>query len=229
MSHEMMIENIKTKLPHIEPALLNSIWEIVEHAERRPHAPLVSEPTRTQALVGGGLHFIGENLPFDPRRNSSLQERAALKRRLKTQNQAWLSLQFEKLKAAWLVIVDQQVIAWGASLASYPKPDKLLETCQRTGKFPFLFINEEYLSIEGGGARWPQTIIPDDYYPTLTMVFHTGHTAMVITGNFDTGASSTFVDFDARQTEIQSQRNIRAATSKSVKAKSNSTKRRKHG
>jgi hypothetical protein len=140
MSHEMLIENIKTKLPQLEPALLHSIWEIVERAERKQHAPIESgHVIKTQALAAGGLQFIGENPPFDPRRDSSLQERAALKRRLKSQNQAWLSLQFEKLKAAWLMVVDQQVIAWGASLASYPKPEKILETCRQTGNFPYSF------------------------------------------------------------------------------------------
>lgn len=114
MSHELLIENIKTKLPHIKPALLHSIWEIVEQAERRQPTPVANEAIKTQAFVAGGLQFLGGNLPFDPLRDSSLQERAALKRRLKTQNQAWLLLQFEKLKAAWLMVVDRQVLAWGA-------------------------------------------------------------------------------------------------------------------
>lgn len=172
MNHEMMIENIKTKLPHIKPALLHSIWEIVECAERRQPTPVANEAIKTQAFVAGGLQFLGGNLPFDPLRDSSLQERAALKRRLKTQNQAWLLLQFEKLKAAWLMVVDRQVLAWGLSLASYPKPEKILETCQRTGKFPFpfLFVNEEHLSIEEGGTRRPPTIIPDDCHTANTAI-----------------------------------------------------------
>ena len=56
MNHETLIENIKTKLPHIAPALLNSIWEIVEHTERRADSP-------TSANVP--LKFIGDNLVLD--------------------------------------------------------------------------------------------------------------------------------------------------------------------
>ncbi|MEK7730076.1 MAG: hypothetical protein AAB354_16840 [candidate division KSB1 bacterium] len=147
MSHEMIIENIKTKLSHIEPVLLNSIWEIVEHAERRQQTPIPREPVRAQALVAGELHFIGENLRLEEYERLSRKQRAALQLRLKEQNFSWLKEQFAKHQAAWLIVVDGKAAKWGESLQDRPLAQQNVEISQQTGKFPFVFVNDEYLAM----------------------------------------------------------------------------------
>jgi hypothetical protein len=89
-----------------------------------------------------------------------------------------------------------QIIASGATLSDYPEAEQILEVCHRTGKFPFLFINEDLLAIEESGSAWHPTTATDDLFPTVKSKFrtHTGSADMV--ADFDTGASAVFVDYD---------------------------------
>ena len=75
-----------------------------------------------------------------------------------------LQEKFATLNAAWLVVVDGKVIASGKSLKDEPMPPQILEICHRTGKFPFVFINDTFLAIEESASSWHATNDPDDFY-----------------------------------------------------------------
>jgi hypothetical protein len=141
------------------------------------------------------LKFVGENPPFDPNRNLSLEERIAAKHLLKADNREWLMQKFNDLKAAWLMVVDGKVIASGKKFSDYPTPEQILEVCHRTGKFPFLFINEDVLAVEESSSAWHSTVDPGDFYPTVKVKFRTHTGAASIIADFDTGASAIFVDY----------------------------------
>jgi len=91
------------------------------------------------------------------------KERAANKLRLKNQNREWLLQKFKALRVAWLMVIDGQITASGKTLSDYPTPEQLLEVCHRTGKFPFLFINDELMAIEESGSVWHVTTAPEDF------------------------------------------------------------------
>jgi hypothetical protein len=160
-----MIENIKAELNEADALTIRSIWETLRAAKQRKSATMpqaVGGETTPELIVKTTLktppRVVGENPLFDPKRNLALKERAAIKRRLKTQNREWLLQQFRELHAAWLMVVDGKVIASGAKLSEYPKPEQILDVCHRTGKFPFLFINEDVLAIEESSSMWSSTI-----------------------------------------------------------------------
>jgi len=122
-------------------ATLKSIWQNLHEAKQKVGV----SPDTTQKRIP---QFIGENLPFDQNRKLSIKERATNKLRLKNKNREWLLQKFKALHAAWLMVIDGQITASGKTLSDYPTPEQLLEVCHRTGKFPFLFINDEVMAIE---------------------------------------------------------------------------------
>jgi hypothetical protein len=211
MSHEAILETIKTELDDADAATLQSVWETLRQAKQgSTELPVatgvqISRRTSTATTSEKSLAFIGENPPFDPNRAFSFKERAAEKRRLKAQNREWLLQKFKELHAGWLMVVDGQVIATGATLSDYPDPEQILEVCHRTEKFPFLFINEDLLAIEESGSAWHPTIDPNDFYPTVNVKFRSNVGTIDVIADLDTGAGAIFVDYDllANQNVIQ--------------------------
>ncbi|MGH7451114.1 MAG: hypothetical protein ACRENG_07210 [bacterium] len=169
MNHEVMLEDIKAELDHLDAAALQSIREIINQAKR----PLSDRSKARQSSdmplidIEEPLSFVGENLTPEKHEQLSLKERAMLKRRLKERNYQWLQAKFSALDAAWLVVVDGQVIASGKSLKDKPRQRQILEIGRRTGKFPFVFVNDEFITIEESTSSWHATKQAGDYYPTL--------------------------------------------------------------
>jgi hypothetical protein len=169
MSLETVLEDIKTEPDHLDDAALQSIREIINQAK----SPLARTPETDRRStvpiidIEETLLFIGDNLTLEEHEHLSLKERAQLKRRLKTQNLQWLQTKFSALDAAWLAVVNGKVMASGKNLKDKPRPPQVLEICRRTGKFPFIFVNDKIITIEESASSWNKTKLVGDYYPTL--------------------------------------------------------------
>jgi len=94
------------------------------------------------------VKFVGKNLLPEEYQRLSLEERGVLQWRLKQQNRTWLQKQFSKLGAAWVVVIDGKVFASGKTLENKPLSPQILKICRRTGKFPFMFVNDKFIRIE---------------------------------------------------------------------------------
>ncbi len=94
------------------------------------------------------MKFVGENLLPEEYQSLSLDDRAALQWRLKKRSREWLKEQFAKRKSAWIVVVDGQVIAFGKTLSNRSVAPQVRKFCKTTGKFPFIFVNNEFIVIE---------------------------------------------------------------------------------
>lgn len=99
------------------------------------------------------MKFVGENLLPEEYQSLSLDDRAALQWRLKERNHEWLKEQFSKRKAAWIAVVNDQVIASDKTLETRPLSAQILKLCNATGKFPFIFVNDEFITIEENPIR----------------------------------------------------------------------------
>lgn len=198
MSHEVMLEDIKAELDHLDPAALQSIREIINQAKSPLSARSKAKQSAGMPLIDieEPLPFAGENLTPEKHEQLSLKERAVFKRRLKGRNYQWLQAKFSALDAAWLVVVDGQAIASGKSLKDKPRQSQILEICRRTGKFPFVFVNDEFITIEESTSPWHATKQPGDYYPTLPVTLRSASSVVEIVADLDTGASHTFTDYD---------------------------------
>jgi len=189
MASELMIETIKAELEAADAATLRSIWQNLRQA--RQELAMLSEIANDKSS-----EFIGENPLFDLNRKISFKERASQKKQLKIQNRGWLLQKFKTLPAAWLMVVDGEIIASGKTLSDYPKPEQILAVCHRTGKLPFLFINEEVLAVEESSSVWQTTSEPHDYYPTVPVKLRSDSGEAAVIGDLDTGAIPTFVNYD---------------------------------
>jgi len=202
MSHATMREHIKAEVDHLDPAALQTIWEIIGRARLQPATVLEpavgSTPNRADKTAGSSpsLQFVGENLTLAEYESLPLEERGMLQRRLREQNCHWLQENFLALDAAWLVVINGKIIASGKSLNDKPRQPQILEIYRRTGKFPFVFVNDRFITVEESAASWHETKKVGDYYPTLPATFSSASGIVHLVGDLDTGASQTFVDYD---------------------------------
>ncbi|MCI0695949.1 hypothetical protein L0337_28615 [candidate division KSB1 bacterium] len=113
---------------------------------------LAKKPAITSKLP---LKFVGENPSPEAYRKLSFDERGALSEQLKEQNEQWLAEKFAALKAAWLMVIDGEIIASGDHLKTYPQREQISEILSRYGKQPFIFINDFLLAIE---ESWHSTL-----------------------------------------------------------------------
>jgi hypothetical protein len=122
-------------------------------------------PARTDCVTVSRqpLRFVGENLLPEEYQRLSLDERGTLQWRIKQQNHAWLQKQFSKLNAAWVVVIDGKIFASGKTLENKPMSPQILKICQRPRKFPFMFVNDKFITIEEGISAWQTTIRAGNY------------------------------------------------------------------
>jgi len=207
MTHEIILEDIKTELDHLDVAALQSIREIINQAKHpRSRAPKTNQRSTVPLIdIEEPLPFIGDNLTLEEYEKLTIQERGMLQWRLQLQNRFWLKETFAKLKNAWIVVVDGQVIASGKSLKNLPMPPQVRRICRRTGKFPFIFVNDKFITIEEIASPWSKTNQTGDYYPTLPLTLRSTSNVVDVVGDLDTGASHAFFDYDflAAQNIIQ--------------------------
>ena len=199
MSQTQLLEDIKTDLDRVDAESLLSIREIIDLSLRKiSDLTFGSEPTRMERATASrqSLKFVGKNLLPEEYQRLSLEERGVLQWRLKQQNRTWLQKQFSKLGAAWVVVIDGKVFASGKTLENKPMSPQILKICQRTGKFPFMFVNDKFITIEEGSSAWKTTIRAGDYYPTLPIKLGSAAEVLEINGDFDSGSSHTFVDYE---------------------------------
>lgn len=202
MIQENVMENIKAGLDDADPATLESIWAMLNLAQNKPAT--FSKNSRGINLrsaikpqsANGSLLFVGKNLSLEDYEKLSIPQRCEQKKRLKEHNQRWLRETFSKLEAAWLVVVNGEVIAWGKSLKDLPLARQNVEVAKRTGKFPFVFVNDDFMTIEESYSAWALTNEAGDYYPSIPIVLATDLGRLDGVGDFDTGAARSFADYD---------------------------------
>jgi len=171
MNHTTIIETIKTELVEANPDTLAYLLEVLRQAKQRdfssPEMDTAILPSFQQWVVPiQSPRFQGENLPHEAIEKLSVKERGAMQRRLKELNRKWLQEKFSSLNAVWLMVMDGQILAWGETTKNYPKPAQITELCRKTGKYPFIFINDDAMAIEESSSGWSR-IKANDFYPTV--------------------------------------------------------------
>ena len=152
MSDTTMLQDIKADLDRVDAESLLSIREIIDQSFHKVTALAAgSKPTRAGQMIVSRrqLKFVGKNLLPEEYQRLSLDERGALQWRLKQMNHEWLQKKFSKLGVAWLVVVDGKIIASGKTLENKPLSPEIFKICRRTGKFPFIFVNDKFITIRG--------------------------------------------------------------------------------
>jgi hypothetical protein len=126
------------------------------------------------------------------------------------------------LNAKWIVVVDGQVLMHGSTLDSYPEDEDFFALCEKTGRFPFVFISPRVFDIEERPTVWHKTKWLELIDEVGTS--HKWRTAIICVANWkrspftSINPSRTFLlgrgvlfnlrpritpDFDARLTEVK--------------------------
>jgi hypothetical protein len=140
------------------------------------------------------LAWQGENPSYAEAERLSLGERSRQMEELEAQNQTWLERKCEELGASWLIVVDGEVLTYGATLAGYVTDDALQEWCEQTGKLPLVYEHPRSLAIEES-VSWHATVYPQDAYPALGLT-------LVGNGNrsvYSSGLSSHWTSIGRKQ------------------------------
>jgi hypothetical protein len=96
------------------------------------------------------------------------------------------------------MVVDGEVVAYGADLSSYPSQQNFLALCHRyNGKYPFPFIHPRLLAVEESTGWHSTTIAAVDRYPALPLVFASNGGRVSVEGDLDTGSWETIGDLDS--------------------------------
>jgi hypothetical protein len=197
MTHEAIIEKVKKKYAGADEATIHAVLQTLQDAEvdwRWSDLPSAPDVAKALAMTfKQPLQFFGENPSPEAYRKLSFDERGALSEQLKEKNHQWLAEKFDTLKAAWLMVIDGEIIASGENLKTYPQREQISEILSRYGKQPFIFINDFLLAIE---ESWHSTVYKNDFYPTVSIVLQTDSGSLEIDADFDTGATSSFADYD---------------------------------
>jgi hypothetical protein len=202
MTREALIKSVKKKYAGADvatiDAVLNTLTENnIDLTIARQRASGSNDKTvQPVKKPERELKFVGENPPPENYGNLSFQERGALHIRLKEQNQDWLDEKFATLQAAWLMVMNGEIIASGQSLKTIPQIEHIHDAISRYGKQPFVFVNDFFLAIEESHVAWHPTAYQNDHYPTVPINLRTDSGAVEIIADFDTGAASSFVDYD---------------------------------
>ena len=201
MSHESMIATIEAELKGANIETLGLLLDALRQSKMKRSmfaeeaSSFPSNTLEKRTADSPTSEFIGENLKVDDVQRLSVQERGELQRRLKEQNHAWLRKRFASLNAFWIMVVDGQVKSWGRSKKDYPHVEQIMEVCESTGKYPFIFINDDRLAIEESSSSW-YSVDVDDFYPTIPLTLQSDSGATTLIADFDTGSPFSFVNYD---------------------------------
>ena len=137
--------------------------------------------------------FIGENLTLEEYTNLSEEEKFQLQCTLLEANREWIHRKFQQIDAAWIMVVDGEVVASSSDIDKYPQESDVLKVCQQKGKFPFIFDDERRLLIEESSSPWSPTVYANDTYPTAWIEVSSAGSSLNLVADLDTGAMEIFV------------------------------------
>ncbi len=188
MTTEIVIENVRQQL-----------GPLTEQAERAVLATL--QFVQKNARVDMPIHsreveFIGRNITLEEYVALPREEKRRYQDETERLNQHWVEIQLEKLGAKWLMVVEGQVVLYGATMDNFPDHDELVALCHRTGKYPFAFFSPRIFEIEELTPHWHPTKEFDDAYPTLSIAFSNTQSNLSTVADLDTGAVDCFASLD---------------------------------
>ncbi len=193
MTAQTVIDEVRTRLGMLnkeaEQAIQETLEVLMEQGVWRPGG-------KPRKFIAEPLQFVGENLSLEEYASLSFEEKGKLAQRLRDDNAQWLEKHHAELNAAWLAVIDGEIVDWSQNPDTYPQPPEIQHLCDQYGKFPFVFINPRELWIEEQGSVWSTTVHANDSYPTIKVRLSSGMGATHLTVDLDTGARNLFTDFD---------------------------------
>lgn len=184
MTTETLITKVREKLGTLDKngeQILSTVLDVFKEVEALPLLPKTSKES-----------FVSQNITLREYKILSPAKKERYLREAEKLNQDWIENQFRKLKANWIMVVDGQIVLFGAKLKDYPEHNDFLALCRRTGKYPFVFINQRALAVEEHATAWHETYEPGDAYPALSVTVSGNNKYFDTEADLDTGAADCY-------------------------------------
>lgn len=206
MTTETLIEKVRKELGTldvpVEQAIAATI-KIMQSVKAAP-APSFSEEK-----------FVGRNITLKEYAELPLEEKSRYHDEAEEINQRWVEAQLQKHNAKWIMVIDGQVVKYGATMKNFPNHEELVALCNSTGKYPFVFFNPRVFAIEELATSWHSTKEPNDAYPALSISLLGNNNHVETEADLDTGAIDCYAPLDLLQTngivKIQSEDVVRVS------------------
>ena len=145
--------------------------------------------------------FRGDNLAPGMYTTLAMDLKMQIQRALLEANREWIRERLREKRAAWIAVVDGEVVDFSPDLDKYPQESDIQRICQTKGKFPFIFVNDRLMVAEESSSPWsktePSCFPPDDFYPTVRIeVSRMGLTSGTLPADLDTGAFPVFFNLE---------------------------------
>jgi hypothetical protein len=133
-------------------------------------------------------------LPLEQFRAMSDDERASLIRRAAVIAQDRIERELRERRAAWLVLVGDDVVVASPDPSQIPSPDEVLRLGEPRGLVAYLFEAPLIEEIPPSVSAWSH-LRGSDRYPTVPLVLNPGGPARAVPlADLDTGSHATLVD-----------------------------------
>ncbi|MGH7457067.1 MAG: hypothetical protein ACRENG_37300, partial [bacterium] len=185
ITQEAVLEKVRTRIGTLDAK--------AEQAVAQAIAVLNESRQREAAAQPAEEKFESANVSLAQYDAWSPEERFQYLNNAKKINANWIRKHLQDLSAAWLMVIDGQVIAHGASIQHLPQEQEFGALCEKHGKYPFVFFNPRLFIIEEASA-WHRTVEPDDAYPTVAVKLQSAQGALDLVADFDTGAIDSYFD-----------------------------------
>lgn len=187
ISQEAVLEKVRTRIGTLDAK--------AEQAVAQAIAVLNESRQREAAAQPADEKFVSANVSLAQYDAWSPEERFQYLNNAKKVNANWIRKHLQDLNAAWLMVIDGQVIAHGSSIQHLLQDQEFDALCEKYGKYPFVFFNPRLFMIEEAAA-WHRTVEPDDAYPTVAVKLQSAQRSLDLVADFDTGAIDSYFNFD---------------------------------
>jgi hypothetical protein len=183
MTQEIILQKVRQRLGPLNSQAEQAVKEALE---------ILQMPKETKLPETPEERFVGANVNVAQYKAWSRDVRLKYQTEPEKVNKHWIEKKLQELRAAWMMVVDGQVVAHG-SLTDYPFDDEFGALCERFGKFPFVFLSPSVLMIEEK-LPWYDTVEYGDAYPTVPVTIQGASNHLEVKADFDTGALGLYLD-----------------------------------
>ncbi|MCI0697915.1 hypothetical protein L0337_38685 [candidate division KSB1 bacterium] len=185
VTQEVVLEKVRQRLGSLDTKAEQAVAEVIA---------ILNESRQT--LPQQEDEFVSANVSVAQYVAWSPEERFQYLDNAEKANARWVEQQLQKLNAAWLMVIDGQVVAHDADFQNLLKVHEFKALCQKyNGKYPFVFFHPKLFMIEETTA-WHATKEPDDAYPTVVVKLRGERSEATLVADFDTGAAHAYIDLN---------------------------------
>jgi len=191
MITENVLEQVRDRLGPLNGQAEQAVAEALEIVRRMNGpslAPTVNVDKETKENT-----FRGENVSLAEYESWPDEQQRRYLGAAKKNNAKWIETKLHELNAAWLIVVDGEIMAHGPALQTFPHEEEFEALCEKIGKFPFVIFSPRIFYIEES-ASWHSTKFLNDAYPTIHINLKADNAETALDADFDTGAVDSYFD-----------------------------------